>query len=446
LIWRAAHPWPPAAAARNHIASLPGFTRTYDSNGNVLNDSLHQYTWDSEGKPATIDTTSLTFDALGRTVEFGSGSSYTQVIYGPTGGKLALMSGQNLLKARIHLPGGGTATYTSSGLAFYSHADWLGSARFFSTPSQTMYGDVAYAPFGETYAQAGSTDISFTGQISDTAGGNFDFLYREYNNQGRWASPDPAGLAAADLTDPQAWNRYTYVRNSPCELSDPLGLDHCDFVVSVSGLGGPRLAAVEHQINSIFGQLGDESGNTVGITFTSGGSRDYSLVYENSPWYYPSSRGGKTACFPGVGCWGPSSVYLDNIVKNIEYKGPSQDADLNAYLSLYGAHELGHQMFNSFLHSSDPGNLMQVDGGAGWLSPDQVGQLFKTCQKLHPPNKSGESGGGGGGGAGGGDPTSYFGGGSAGLWVLANAQAFANWVGSIPIEWVTVRFGPMRVL
>ena len=71
------------------------------------------------------------------------------------------MNGQTLSKAFVPLPGGGTAVYTSSGLAYYRHSDWLGSSRFASTPSRTMYSDVAYAPFGETYAQAGTTDPSF---------------------------------------------------------------------------------------------------------------------------------------------------------------------------------------------------------------------------------------------------------------------------------------------
>ena len=43
-------------------------------------------------------------------------------------------------------------------------------------------------------------------------------------NQGRWISPDPAGLAAADPTNPQSWNRYAYVMNSPLGLVDPSGL------------------------------------------------------------------------------------------------------------------------------------------------------------------------------------------------------------------------------
>ena len=64
----------------------------------------------------TLDTVSLTFDALNRMVEQNSGGSYTEIAYAPTGEKLALMSGQSLQKAFVPLPGGAAAVYTSSGL------------------------------------------------------------------------------------------------------------------------------------------------------------------------------------------------------------------------------------------------------------------------------------------------------------------------------------------
>jgi RHS repeat-associated protein len=99
-----------------------------------------------------------------------------------------------------------------------------------------MYSDTAYAPFGEPYAQAGTTDLSFTGQNQDTVVGNltgpYDFPAREYGPQGRWLSPDAAGLAAVDPTNPQSLNRYAYVFNNPLNLIDPMGFDGCYPVYS----------------------------------------------------------------------------------------------------------------------------------------------------------------------------------------------------------------------
>jgi RHS repeat-associated protein len=123
--------------------------------------------------------------------------------------------------------------YTSSGLTYYRHSDWIGSSRFASTPTRTMYSDGAYAPFGESYLQTGTADVSFTGMNQDTVANLYDFPAREYNDiHGRWPSPDPLGLWAFNPSDPQTLNRYVYVRNSPQENTDPAGL-------CVGNTGGP---------------------------------------------------------------------------------------------------------------------------------------------------------------------------------------------------------------
>jgi RHS repeat-associated protein len=53
-------------------------------------------------------------------------------------------------------------------------------------------------------------------------------LFRYYNPRlGLWMTPDPAGLGASSLGDPQTLNRYAYVMNDPINMTDSLGL-WCD--------------------------------------------------------------------------------------------------------------------------------------------------------------------------------------------------------------------------
>jgi RHS repeat-associated protein len=209
---------------------------SYDKNGNLLTDNLNTYTWDPNwGKMLSVNTGSVvvnaTYDAFGRVVEQYNGAAYTEILYSPVG-KIALMNGSNLTKAFAPLPGGGAAIYNSTGLAYYRHADWLGSSHLTSTAAQGLYSSQVYAPFGEAYATAGASgttssavDPNFTGQNSDTVPSLYDFTFREHSmSQGRWISPDPLGVGAVDPTNPQTWNRYAYVVNSPLALTDPLGL------------------------------------------------------------------------------------------------------------------------------------------------------------------------------------------------------------------------------
>jgi RHS repeat-associated protein len=216
---------PVYSSSTNQFASIPGVNVRYDANGELLTDNLNTYTWNVYSNPITVNSTSLIYDAFGQMVEQQNGSAYTEILYSPVG-KTALMNGQTLSKAFVNLPGGATAIYNSTGLAYYRHSDWLGSSRLTSTQARTRYSSSAYAPFGEQYKVAGTSDASFTGQNADTATSLYDFIFREHSpSQGRWISPDPAGVAAVDPTDPQSWNRYAYVLNNPLALIDPLGLE-----------------------------------------------------------------------------------------------------------------------------------------------------------------------------------------------------------------------------
>jgi RHS repeat-associated protein len=204
-----------------------GATPCYDGNGNLLKDGTdHVYSWDADGHPVTLDSDSLVYDALGREVEVFKGGAYTEFVFGPTG-KLALMNGQTQSKAFVALPGGTQVKYAGSAISTYRLPDWLGSFRVGSNPNRTYSWGVAFAPFGEQYAPSGGPALSFTGEegTADTVNDEYDFQYRKLHSaQGRWISPDPAGLTAANAVNPQSWNRYVYALNNPLMYTDPSGL------------------------------------------------------------------------------------------------------------------------------------------------------------------------------------------------------------------------------
>jgi RHS repeat-associated protein len=162
----------------NRYTSVPGCVVSYDANGNVLNDCLHTYTWNVEGRPVTADGVSLTFDALSRMVEQNRSGAFTQIVYAPTGEKVALMSGQTLQRGYVPLPGQLTAVYTSAGISYYRHKDWLGSSRFASTTTPAATGGMGTGTVngGEqsvvlTSPAAGTGSVTLGGSEQSTAGG-----------------------------------------------------------------------------------------------------------------------------------------------------------------------------------------------------------------------------------------------------------------------------------
>jgi hypothetical protein len=124
------------------MTSIGGSMPTYDANGNVLNDFLHTYAWDADGHPTTIDGVLVTYDALDRMVERNNTGTFSEIAYAPDSTKLEIMNGQSGGNAFAPLPGGAMAVWTAGGtIVYYRHPDHLGSARFASTSTRTMYYD-----------------------------------------------------------------------------------------------------------------------------------------------------------------------------------------------------------------------------------------------------------------------------------------------------------------
>jgi RHS repeat-associated protein len=202
---------------------------SYDSNGNVTNDTWNTYGSNEFSKMASVNQSGtdcatsgecIVYDALGRAVEIDDGSTHTEVWYTQLG-KTVLMNGNVMKWSYWPAPGGGTVAY--NGASYYMHKDWLGSARILSviSSSPTVLTDKAYAPYGEVYDVFHSTlqwETMFGGgSTQDVIAGMYNTPNRELqgSQQGRFLSPDPAGAG---------WNQYGYPTN-PNSMVDPSGLD-----------------------------------------------------------------------------------------------------------------------------------------------------------------------------------------------------------------------------
>jgi RHS repeat-associated protein len=217
---------------------------SYDSNGNLTNDTIHAYTFDAENKILKVDsTTAYTYDGAGQRVRKLVGEN-TRFIYGIGGQLIAEYDGSTGNLKKEYVAGGGSLitiepTAVNSNGTQYTTPDNLGSPRVITNSSASVVGRHDYMPFGEDLGagtggrttgmgfSGGSSDNNrkkFTGYERDTET-SLDFAQARYysNTQGRFTSPDPFA-GSATIGNPQTFNRYAYCGNNPVNATDPSGM------------------------------------------------------------------------------------------------------------------------------------------------------------------------------------------------------------------------------
>jgi RHS repeat-associated protein len=286
-----------------------------------------------EDRPTNINGTVMIVDAFDRVIDIGSQAA---TFFSPDGSFKGAFRGQLARRASFVLPGGGVATFDvcGGGLIEYDHPDHLGSPRLGSSPTRGFLQSMAYAPFGELYASSNaSTPGAFTGQSPQTSFDQYNFPFREYGTQGRWASPDPAGLDAVDPTLPQSWNRYAYVANAPLEFVDPLGLFLCGSIsvtcgppsgpgVTGSGGGGGPQCSFDSTgtIRCVVSAPGDRGGNS-----GAGGGVDWiwwSTFLKEFFLNAPSSGPGSCTAIVWAAVADPLSQVKSTVKDTTKYAGP----------------------------------------------------------------------------------------------------------------------------
>jgi RHS repeat-associated protein len=212
--------------ANNHITTSGV---TYDAAGNILNDGFHAYTYDAEGRVLTVDGSAISYayDAIGQRVSKVVSGVEKDYIYDHAGRAVSeLGSGGAWARGEVYAGGMQVATYVSN-TTYFHHTDWLGTLRALSDPSGAAVVTCTSLAYGDSQScNSTYSALNYTGQWWDAESNLTHFLFRQLSTtQGRWTTPDPAGMGTVSPGNPQSWNRYAYVLNSPLNFVDPLGLE-----------------------------------------------------------------------------------------------------------------------------------------------------------------------------------------------------------------------------
>ena len=317
----------------------------YDAAGNMTHDASHSYTYDAENRVTAVDggaTATYIYDAFGQRTKKATPGYTAEYIYNQDGQIDSIVENTHFTRGYIYLNGLPLVEYANN-TTYFIHQDHLGSTRLLSGyPSPSIAECDDYYAFGESNSCGANTTttLKFTGDERDTET-NLDHTWFRQNSStlGRWMTPDPAGLAAVDPTNPQSWNRYAYVVNNPTGRTDPYGL--CDLVVggfkqgpgnnAVSQFAAAAgadvafpfsgLGAVGSFLENVFGSgsiaatvmatldaISQSPNQLVNVTTVSGGAGIFSDVYNALPDALKSHIGNITYLSPGSALGGDLAV------------------------------------------------------------------------------------------------------------------------------------------
>lgn len=193
-------------------------TKFFNSN-NSGSTSDAEYIYDGDGKRVmkTVgsDTTIFVYDALGKVI-----AEYATVL--ATTQQVSYLTQDGLGSPRVTTNENGEVTSRKD---FMAYGDEALSVQRTSGPSGNNYDTPQFR-----------TD--YTGYEKDDESG-LQFAQARYFNpmHGRYTTVDPM-TASATIRNPQSFNRYAYVNNSPVKNTDPLGLSPVSWNSSFGGGGG----------------------------------------------------------------------------------------------------------------------------------------------------------------------------------------------------------------
>jgi RHS repeat-associated protein len=220
-------------AATNRISSS-GFV--YDANGN-------QTQW-----PAGAGTTTAVYDVQNRMTSVATANGTEGYTYSAGNQRVLAARSSGTVETLFYGLGGellGIYGRTQKASGKYYLSSVIGTRIWFagrliesngSAVARDRLGSVEkngatlthYYPYGEEQGGATAANKEKFATYTRDAVSGLDYAVNRYYSStwGRFTSADPY-QASGGVTDPQSWNRYSYVRNDPVNYSDPRGLDAC---------------------------------------------------------------------------------------------------------------------------------------------------------------------------------------------------------------------------
>ena len=333
----------------NQIMTAGRDVFSHDSNGNLRQSGIGQYTYDAENRLISAEVNgrviSFEYDPRGRMCRRTVDGEACELFY----------SGWNVLeewkdgrRVAEYVYGAGAdevLKFVSPIGEFFTHADALLSTVALSDAYAQPVEYYRYSPFGAPGVISADGSVRsesavgnrflFTGAQWSWEAGVYDLRNRVYSpDLGRFLQPDPLQFGGGDE------NLYRYVKNSPINFSDPLGLyaivrDSCGDVsvtLPITFVGpGATPAVVEKFSQGIekhwsgnFGQyrvstkvtVADKNtpGNRKNVIYvTQGDGRAYVRAPGLSTGIWPADRPGWTAAHEAGHLMGLPDRYTDKV-------------------------------------------------------------------------------------------------------------------------------------
>lgn len=154
---------------------------------------------------------------------------------------------------------------------------------------EELYSGVGLRSTTQGYNAGDGVKAKYAGMEADEGGMNHT-LWRQYESKsGRWTAPDPYS-GSMSVSDPQSFNRYSYVNNDPINHVDLLGLQLSD--IGIYQTDNPRVArGLDYQcilnlryFNNLSQPAGSLQSSGKGNQFVGAETRKISSHNGNSVW------------------------------------------------------------------------------------------------------------------------------------------------------------------